>query len=93
MKRLFINTFFFLILLSLIAGTIIGKRGFIHLLKLEEEYTLIVLNNQKLKLENETLKTEIQNLKNNLRYLEELSRNELGFAKKDELIYRKEHKK
>ena len=93
MKRFVINTIFFLILLSLIAGTIIGKRGFVHLVKLEDEYNQIALFNQKLKLENDRLKTEIIDLKNNLRYLEELSRNELGYAKKGELIYRTEKKK
>jgi cell division protein FtsB len=93
MKRFVINTIFILILLSLIAGTIVGKRGFIHLMKLEEEYQQIDICNQKLKQENEKLKTEIADLKNNLRYLEEVSRNELGFAKKGELIYRTEKKK
>jgi cell division protein FtsB len=93
MKRFVINTFFFLILLSLIAGTIIGKRGFIHLIKLEEEYRQIDICNQKLKRENENLKTEIVDLKNNLRYLEELARNELGFAKKGELIFRTDKNK
>ena len=93
MKRLVISGVFFLILLSLIAGTIAGKRGFFHLLKLEEEYKHISMSNHALRLENEKLKNEILNLKNNLRYLEELSRNELGLTKKGELIYRTEKKK
>lgn len=90
MKRFVISSIFFLILLSLIAGTIVGKRGLIHLIKLKEEFKQIEISNMKLRQDNEHLKAEIMNLKNNLRYLEEITRNELGLAKKDELIYRKE---
>lgn len=92
MKRFVINTIFILIVLSLAAGTIIGKRGFMHLMKLDEEYRHIAISNQQLKYENEKLKAEIADLKNNLRYLEELARNELGLAKQGELIYRSEKK-
>jgi cell division protein FtsB len=60
---------------------------------LQEELHNIEKNNIKLKNENEKLKLEIINLKNNLRYLEEISRNELGLAREGELIYRPEKKK
>lgn len=92
MKRFVINTVFLLIVLSLVAGTVVGKRGFMHLMKLDEEYRHIALSNQRLKQENERLKAEIEDLKNNLRYLEELARNELGLAKQGEIIYRSEKK-
>jgi len=60
---------------------------------LQEELHEIEKNNIKLKKENEKLKLEIVNLKTNLRYLEEISRNELGLAREGELIYRPEKKK
>jgi len=60
------------------------------MMRLQEELHEIESNNSKLKKENDKLKLEIINLKNNLRYLEELSRNELGLAREGELIYRPE---
>ena len=93
MKRFVINTFFILLLVLVIALTISGKRGFLHMVGLQEEFHEIEKNNSKLKKENEKLKLEIINLKNNLRYLEEISRNELGLAREGELIYRPEKKK
>ena len=93
MKRFVINTIFFLLLVLFIGVTIDGERGFIHIMRLRKELNEIVNNNIKLKIENEKLKYEVLNLKNNLRYLEELSRNELGLARENELIYRPEQKK
>ena len=93
MKRFVINTFFILLLILVIALTISGKRGFLHMVGLQQELHEIEKNNVKLKNENEKLKLEIINLKNNLRYLEEISRNELGLARDGELIYRPEKKK
>jgi len=93
MKRFVINTIFFLLLLLIISLTFFGKRGFIHMLSLQEELHEIESINSKLTIENEKLKAEISNLKNDLRYLEELSRNELGLSLEDELIYRPEQKK
>lgn len=93
MKRFVINTIFLLLLVLIIALTIFGKRGFMHMMRLQEELHEIEKNNSKLKIDNEKLKIEIINLKDNLRYLEELSRNELGLAREDELIYRPEKKK
>ncbi len=90
MKRFVINTFFLLLLILVIVLTISGKRGFLHMMRLQEELHEIESNNSKLKKENDKLKLEIINLKNNLRYLEELSRNELGLAREGELIYRPE---
>jgi cell division protein FtsB len=93
MKRFVINTLFLLLLCLVIAFTITGKRGFLHMIGLQQELHEIEKNNIKLKQENEKLKQEIMHLKNNLRYLEELSRNELGLARDGELIYRPEKKK
>jgi len=93
MKRFVINTVFVLSLVLIIGVTIFGERGFIHIMRLQEELCEIENNNSKLKIENERLKIEVINLKNNLRYLEELSRNELGLAREGELIYRPEQKK
>lgn len=92
MKRFVINTIFLLLLVLIIALTIFGKRGFLHMMRLQEELHEIEYNNSRLKLENDNLKLEITNLKDNLRYLEELSRNELGLAREGELIYRPEKK-
>jgi cell division protein FtsB len=93
MKRFVINTFFLLSLVLVIALTITGKRGFLHMMGLQQELHEIEDKNSFLKKENEKIKLEILNLKNNLRYLEELSRNELGLAREGELIYRPEKKK
>ena len=93
MKRFVINTIFLLLLVLIIGMTILGKRGYLHLQRLQEEMYEMENNNSKLKAENEKLKFEVINLKNNLHYLEELSRNELGLAREGELIYRPEQKK
>ena len=92
MKRVVITTVFFLLLLILIAVTVYGKRGLIQMVRLQEELHEIQNSNAALETENARLRIEIDQLKNDLRYLEELIRNELGLAKEDELIYRPENK-
>lgn len=88
MKKIVIAIAFICTLITLVILTIFGQRGFVHMIKLKEELREIENKNAQLKGENESLKKEIDLLKNDLKYLEEIARNELGLIKDDETVYR-----
>ncbi len=94
MGKKIISLIFILILVALLAMTVFGQRGLLHMTRLKEELRRFEENNQRLQEENLALKKQIEQLKNNRRHLEDLARDELGFARENELIYelKKKHK-
>jgi len=94
MSKKIISLTFILILVALLAMTVFGQRGLLHMTRLKEELRLFEENNQRLQKENLALKKQIEQLKNDRRHLEDLARDELGLAKENELIYelKKKHK-
>jgi cell division protein FtsB len=94
MSKKIISLLFILILLMLLAVTVFGQRGLLHMTRLKDELRRFEASNQKLQQENLTLKRQIEQLKNDRHHLEDLARDELGLAKENELIYdlKKKHK-
>jgi cell division protein FtsB len=88
MKKVVLTIAFICTLITLVVLTIFGQRGFMHMIKLKEEYREIENKNEQLKGENAALKKEIDLLKNDLKYIEEIARNELGLIKDGETVYR-----
>lgn len=87
MKKIVLIMLFFLTLIIIVAFTIFGQQGFMHMRKLQKEVEEFENHNAKLQKENEALRHEIKRLKDDLRYIEELARKELGLIKEDELLY------
>jgi cell division protein FtsB len=94
MNKKIISLIFILFLVALLAMTVFGQRGLLHMTRLKEEHRLFEESNQRLQKENLSLKKQIEQLKNDRHHLEELARDELGLAKENELIYelKKKHK-
>jgi cell division protein FtsB len=76
------------VLLSLSFFTAFGDRGFIHLWRLWQEKKNLDQENFLLQSENERLRERVRLLRHNDRYLEKVAREELGFARPGEIIYR-----
>jgi cell division protein FtsB len=88
-KGLFKFTFFFLLLLSLMAAWLgFGERGLAHLFQMEKERTLHLERISRLERENKELLDEIQRLRTDPEYMEALGRRELGLVKNEEILYR-----
>ena len=78
-------SFFIFLLLSLIF--IKSDKGYLHFRSLRNNYTQLKEQNGNIEKENKRLLTEIKNLKENPEYIERLAREELGLAKKDEIVF------
>jgi len=77
------------LLLFLVFGffTFFGDKGIIHLLRLQQEWSLIKEANAKIEEENRKLREEVKRLQYEKRYIEEIARKELGMVKEGEVIY------
>jgi len=82
---------FFMILL-IAYYTIFGERGILKMRKLGRNLENIRASTQRLKEENEGLKREIRLLQEDDDYVEKIAREELGLARKDEIIYKRDGK-
>ena len=82
-----------LVMILLIAYyTIFGERGILKMRKLGRNLENIRASTQRLKEENEGLKREIRLLQEDDDYVEKIAREELGLARKDEIIYKRDGK-
>ena len=72
--------------------TVFGDRGILQMRKLGRNLQNIRASTEKLKQENEGLKQEIKLLQENGEYIEQVAREELGLAREDEIIYKREGK-
>ena len=73
---------------TLIAVVIFGSRGLLHLRTLTNEQDALGKRIALLLHENEQLRTRIQRLRTDDRTLERLAREQLGFTRPGEIIYR-----
>lgn len=78
-----------LIIVFIAYHTVFGKRGILEARKLERTLEEARARTEEVKRENERLKQEIERLQNDVQYIEKLARQELGLARKDEMIYKK----
>lgn len=68
--------------------TAFGDRGFIHLWRLRQEKRKLDHENFLLQRENEVLRERIRRLRHDNLYLEKVVREELGFTRPGEIVYR-----
>ena len=78
---------------ALIAVVIFGSRGLLHLRTLTTEQDELGKRIALLLHENEQLRTRIQRLRTDDRTLERLAREQLGFTRPGEVIYRFGHRR
>jgi cell division protein FtsB len=82
--------FLFVIILAffnLLLIIIFGSNGFVDLISLKKEVTILKEKNEGLARENLSLYREIDRLKNDLDFIESVARKELGVVRKDELVF------
>jgi cell division protein FtsB len=78
-----------LVLYALLAvSTLVGQRGLLHLWKLRQEQRALEADVFALLRENEDLRSRITRLQTDDEFLEKVAREELGFVRKGELVYR-----
>lgn len=65
-----------------------GKRGFIHLYRMEKERQGSLERIRKLEGENQRLFDEIHRLRTDKEYIESMARKELGLVKSNEMLFR-----
>ena len=84
---------FFAVLGFIVVGMgysiVFGERGLLHLQKLRVELATINAESNDLLEENMRLTREIELLKTDPRYIEKIAREELGLAKRDEIVYKR----
>jgi cell division protein FtsB len=69
-------------------STIFDQRGLLHLWQLRQEQRALEARTFALLRENEELRTRMARLETDARFFEKVVREELGFVRKGELVYR-----
>lgn len=69
-------------------STLTGERGLLHLWKLRQELRALEDNAVELLGKNKELRDRLGQLQNDAEFLEKVAREELGFARKGEIVYR-----
>ena len=88
-KKIFKSSFITLFLLVLIMTWLgFGKRGFLHLYRMEKKRQSSIERIRKVEEENQALIEEIRRLNTDTAYLESVARKELGLVKENEILYR-----
>lgn len=90
-RQLFITTSTVIALLLL--WVIFSPYGLLKYKAIRAELTELNRENRTLKAQNDGLREEIAKIKKDHQYLEEVARNELGFLKRNELLFQFEVKK
>ena len=73
---------------ALLATMLFGSRGLVHLQALRREHRTLNDRITVLLGQNEQLRTKLQRLRQDDRYLERLARDQLGFIRRGEVVYR-----
>ena len=85
------NAYGYLIILGFIVFILgysfFGDRGIMNVIILKKELSQIEYDKQSLKAENEKLDEYIYCLKNDKKFIENIAREELGLAKRGEMVY------
>ncbi len=74
--------------IALVAVFVFGTRGLLHLRSLTAEEATIRQRIAVLLTENQRLRSELHQLRHDDRYLERLAREQLGFVRPGEVVYR-----
>jgi len=77
-----------LALFSVLFFVIFGENGLADLNLLRQQRDSLIEKNRLLEQENLSLYREIERLKHDLKYIENVARQELGMIKKDEIIFK-----
>ncbi len=81
-------SFAILALFSMLFFVIFGENGLADLNLLRQQRDSLLEKNRTLEQENLSLYREIDRLKHDLKYIENVARQELGMIKKDEVIFK-----
>jgi cell division protein FtsB len=73
---------------ALLATLLFGSRGLVHLRALRREQSVLDDRITAMLRENEQLRARLQKLRQDDRYLERLAREQLGFVRRGEVVYR-----
>lgn len=84
-KTIFLFAIFAVLLLF---SSVFGDKGFLHLLRLRKEMVALEERNALVQKENTRLRNRIQKLRQDDRVLERLVRDELGWVRDGEILYR-----
>ena len=86
-RRYVLYTFLFLSLIYLFTALLMGDRGLMRYLELQEKQTTLDAQIEALRADNERLRQAIQSYRGNDFFLEKHARENFGLSGKDEFIY------
>lgn len=75
------------LLLAVLAAAVFGEKGILCAVRSNKEKEQLQQQVRTLELTNQDLRKEIESLRSDPRYLEAISRKELGMVREDELVY------
>ncbi len=75
------------LLLAVLGAAVFGDKGILCAVKSNQQKELLQQQVHTLELANQDLRKEIESLRSDPRYLEAISRKELGMVRQDELVY------
>jgi cell division protein FtsB len=75
------------LLLAVLGTAVFGEKGILCAVKSNQQKELLQQQVDTLELANQELRKEIESLRSDPRYLEAISRKELGMVRQDELVY------
>jgi cell division protein FtsB len=87
------STIFILLLMALVAHVLFAEHGFLAMRRAQKEMEKLQQDIAKLNADNKQLADEIQALKTDPKLIERIAREEMGLAKKGELIFKLPPKK
>jgi cell division protein FtsB len=79
---------FAILTILLLFSSVFGEKGFLHQLKLKKEMAAFKESNAEIQRESTLLRNRIQKLNEDDRVLEKLVRDELGWVRDGEILYR-----
>jgi cell division protein FtsB len=93
-KTGFLKFTLLILFLGLIVGWLgFGKRGFVHLHKMEKERDVYLEKIGRLEVEKQSLLDEIKRLQTDKEHIESIARREWGLIKDNEILYRFERER
>ena len=87
------STIFVLLLMALVAHVLFGEHGFLAMRRAQKEVEKLRQEIAQLNADNKQLSEEIQALKTDPQLIERIARQEMGLAKRGELIFKLPPKK
>ena len=88
LRREWLSLIFGGVLVLLVLSAVVGNMGPRDLLALQSHRAALEARRNQLEADNASFRTRIQKLRSDDRYIERLIRRELGYARRDELVYK-----